>query len=114
MADKYHNLNLTRKMSLGQTQYHRSNTMVLIGDSASMLDKLEMAATAEQRQVDHLMETIHQQTKENKILRDQMKQRVKKNTIFTRQGQEENKTAKKSYLTKLDPTRNVWTQLDNR
>ena len=90
--------------------YHSTNYVVLVGDTTYALDNPSMAATADQRHVDQLMETIHQLKETKNILGDQIIKISETNTILARQEQEENPLPTKNeiYHTKLDLTGYCW------
>ena len=51
-ADKYHKINLTQKLSAGQTGYHSANSVVPTGVIASLLNNLTFSTTVEQSHLD--------------------------------------------------------------
>ena len=105
---KYHDLNITKKLSAGQTGYQSVNDVVLPGEIASALKNLALAATAYQSHVDQLMEKIRQMAETNKILGYQIKHLAETNTILARQGQEKKNNQIKPRVTwKTGPER-VW------
>ena len=81
-VDEYHNIKITQKLSTGQMGRCSTNYMFLMGDIPSTLDKLNMAATANQRHAEQMMGTIHQMTDTNKILGEQINQISEMNMVL--------------------------------
>ena len=104
-ADKYHDLNISQNLSVGQTRYHSANDVVSIMGIASALDNLTLYATLEHIHMDQLVVTTHQLKETNKILRDHTKNLDETKKILESHLQDKEKTSNKneSYLEKLEP-----------
>ena len=93
---KNDDIKITQKLSIEQTVYHSKNAVVPTKDIGSMMDNIEMYATADQIHVYLMMATIYHMAKTNKILRDHINQLSITNKILDRQGKEDKNPTNKN------------------